>query len=275
MPQFQWMDDAEVGGLHLRIYPPKAYGISNKVFYLKYGSSVERKVYRIGTWGELTLADARDEARRLRTAFYDLGVDPNRAKKERLRKAQARFTVKELCELYLEDRAPAWSDSYTASNRLHASRVVDALGAKYADSLTKDDVAPVFLDIKRKSPSQAALKQPFPRQAGGEIVFYCVLRPFVQKGKFVSFPRRAGGKGRLRNTTRTPHVATFASTGRGERPSRALPPRTSRAFQGRLEIVFSSTGRGERPSQARAKTLESPRSIVFYDVLKPFFKKGI
>ena len=74
---------------------------------------------------------------------------------------------------------------------------------------------------RRKSPSQAALKQPFPRQAGGEIVFYCVLRPFVQKGKFVSFPRRAGGKGRLRNTARTPHVATFASTGRGERPSRA------------------------------------------------------
>ena len=40
-------------------------------------------------------------------------------------------------------------------------------------------------------------------------------------------------------------------------------------------IAFSPTGRGERPSQARAKTLESPRSIVFYDVLKPFFKKGI
>ena len=163
VPQFQWMDDAEVGGLHLRIYPPKAYGISNKVFYLKYGSSVERKVYRIGTWGEWTLADARDEARRLRRAFYDLGVDPNRAKKERLRKAQACLTVKELCELYLEDRAPAWSDSYTASNRLHASRVVDALGAKYADSLTKDDVAPVFLDIKRKSPSQADLFKTFGR----------------------------------------------------------------------------------------------------------------
>ena len=40
-------------------------------------------------------------------------------------------------------------------------------------------------------------------------------------------------------------------------------------------IAFSSTGRGKRQSQARAKTLQSPRSIVFYDVLKRFFKKGI
>ena len=161
VPQFQWVDDAEVGGLHLRIYPPRAYGISNKVFYLKYGSSVGRKLYRIGAWGEWTLADAREEARRLRRAFYDLGVDPSQAKKERLQKAKGRLTVKELCELYLEDRAPAWSDSYTTSNRIHAKRVVTAWGSQYADSLTKDDVAAIFLRIKKDSPSQADLLRTF------------------------------------------------------------------------------------------------------------------
>ena len=42
----------------------------------------------------------------------------------------------------------------------------------------------------------------------------------------------------------------FSSTGRGERPSRALPPMILRSFRGNLEIAFSSTGRGQRPSRA-------------------------
>jgi len=38
----------------------------------------------------------------------------------------------------------------------------------------------------------------------------------------VSFPRLAGGKGRLGNTTRAPHETAFSSAGRGERPAQAF-----------------------------------------------------
>jgi hypothetical protein len=120
VPQFQWVGDAEVGGLHLRIYPPKANGRSGKVFWLKYGSSVDRHIYRIGAWGEWTLADARDEARKIRKGFYDRGIDPNRAKQKRIQDANGRLTVEELVEAYFQEKAPVWADSYTSNNRGHA-----------------------------------------------------------------------------------------------------------------------------------------------------------
>ena len=157
MPQVQFEDDPEVGGLHLRIYPPKANGRSNKVFYLMYGSSVDRKVYRIGAWGEWTLAEARDEARKIRRAFYDHGVDPTRAKKKRIQTGKSRLTVEELVDEYLKAKEAVWADSYMTSNKkVHAKRIVDAYGGQYAEDLRKDDVARVFLEIKKNFPSLAA-----------------------------------------------------------------------------------------------------------------------
>ena len=93
-PQFQAVSDTEVSGLSVRIYPPKLNGQSKKTFFLKYG--VRRDVYKIGAWGEWTLEQARDEARKLRRSFYDHGVDPNKSKKRRIRDEKARETVEQL-----------------------------------------------------------------------------------------------------------------------------------------------------------------------------------
>ena len=49
----------------------------------------------------------------------------------------------------------------------------------------------------------------------------------------------------------------------------------SSSFSSHSTIAISSAGNGKRPSQAHAKTLDSPRSIVFCGVSGPFFKKGI
>jgi len=158
VPLFQQHNDVEVGGLHLRIYPPKAgTGRSGKVFYVKFGSAVNRRSYRIGAWGEWTLADARAEARRIRRDFFDSGVNPIKAKKKRIHDARGRLTVEELAGAYLRDKDPMWSGSYTRNNRLHAKRLVAACGSQYAEALTKDDVAPIFLRIKQGAPSQAHL----------------------------------------------------------------------------------------------------------------------
>ena len=47
------------------------------------------------------------------------------------------------------------------------------------------------------------------------------------------------------------------------------------SFSSDSTIAISSAGNGKRPSQAHTKILDSPRSIVFYGVSGPFFKKGI
>ena len=164
IPLFQQHNDVEVGGLHVRLYPPKTgtgRSGSSKVFWLMFGSAGDRHSYRIGSWGDWLLADARDEARRIRRDFYDLGIDPNRAKQKRIHDAKARLTVEELTEEFLREKEPVWSDSYTRNNRLHAKRLMAAFPAMYAEELTKDDVAPVFLKIKDKSPAQAGLFRKF------------------------------------------------------------------------------------------------------------------
>ena len=161
VPQFQWESDTEIGGLHVRIYPPKANGQSSKVFYLKYG--VGRDIYRIGSWGEWTLEAARSEARKLRRNFYDHGVDPNKSKQNRIRDAKARLTVEQLVEAYQTANEGVWKDSYTANNNLHGRRLNDAVGPLFADELTKRDVLEVFVRIKEDSPSQADLFRKFGR----------------------------------------------------------------------------------------------------------------
>ncbi|SVB29219.1 uncharacterized protein METZ01_LOCUS182073, partial [marine metagenome] len=104
VPQFQSVNDPEVGGLQIRIFAPKATGQSAKVFYLAYGPSVNRKFYRIGSWGEWSLKEARDEARKLRKGFYDRGVDPKKAKQKQMQDAKRRLTVKELVGDYLNEK---------------------------------------------------------------------------------------------------------------------------------------------------------------------------
>ena len=164
VPGYQSVNDPEVGGLHLRIFPPKATtGQSAKVFYWGYGASTNRKFYKIGQFGEWSLEAARSEARRLRRNFYDHGVDPNKSKQKRIRDAKDRLTVEDLVEAYQAAKEGVWAASYTASNKLHGTRLNDAVGSLFADELTKSDVLGVFDRIKADSPSQAKLFQKFGR----------------------------------------------------------------------------------------------------------------
>ena len=131
VPQFQWESDTEIGGLHVRIYPPKANGQSNKVFYLKYGPDVARKVYRIGSWGDpWTLEYARDEAKGIRKAFLLKGMDPNQAKKQNLQQAKTSLTVSELLAKYFDEHVSLWSKKYLQSNTTYRRYLENDLGKR-------------------------------------------------------------------------------------------------------------------------------------------------
>ena len=147
--------DGVVKGLQLRVLAPKADGASTKVFYQAYGPSTNRKLYKVGEWGDITLVIARERARKIRRDFYEHGIDPNQARQQRLQKAQARLTVKELVEEYWDERASEWSPKYLINQRTHKGRLKDYCGSQLADELTVDQIKKLFLEIKKASPSQA------------------------------------------------------------------------------------------------------------------------
>ncbi len=128
VPKHQIHNDPDVSGHHIKLYPPKATGRSGKVFYLGYGPSTHRKFYKIGRWGDVTLEQARAEARKIRGELHRFGIDPNKARRERIRVAKRRLTVKQLVDEDFQERSSGWSNSYTDGNRGFAKRGGGAKG---------------------------------------------------------------------------------------------------------------------------------------------------
>ena len=122
VPKHQIHNDPDVSGHHIKLYPPKATGRSGKVFYLGYGPSTNRKFYKIGRWGDVTLEQARAEARKIRRELHRFGIDPNKARRARIRVAKRRLTGKQLVDEDFKERSPVSSNSYTDGNRGLAKR---------------------------------------------------------------------------------------------------------------------------------------------------------
>lgn len=122
VPKHQIHNDPDVSGHHIKLYPPKATGRSGKVFYLGYGPSAHRKFYKIGRWGDVTLEQARAEARKIRRELHRFGIDPNKARRGRIRVAKRRLAGKQLVDEDFKERLPVSSISYTDGNRSFAKR---------------------------------------------------------------------------------------------------------------------------------------------------------
>ena len=157
VPKFQFHNDSEVGGLHIRLYPAKASGQCSKVFYVQFGPDIARKVFKIGSWGEWTLEEARAKARKVRKDFHEHGLDPNQSKRKRIQQAKAKPTVKDLVEKYLAAHpSPAvWSESYAKDLLYISSNLTAVVLGMLAEDLTKEDIRPLFLKIKKRAPAQA------------------------------------------------------------------------------------------------------------------------
>ena len=142
VPKFQPHNDSEVGGLHIRLYAPKLNGQSSKTFYVQYGADVDRKAFKIGSWGEWTLEDARDKARKIRRDFFEHGIDPNQAKRKKIQQAGTKPTVKELVEKYLAAHpSPAvWAESYARDLRVLSNNLTAVEHGMLAEDLTKEEL---------------------------------------------------------------------------------------------------------------------------------------
>jgi len=147
--------DGVVKGLQLRVLAPKADGRSTKVFYQAYGPATNRKFYKVGEWGDITLDQARQTARKVRRDFYDLGIDPNQARQQRLQTAEDRLTFTELIDAYFVAKTPEWAPSTLAGSNTHRKRMVSRFGKVMAEDLTQNQVAKLFLELKVEVPSQA------------------------------------------------------------------------------------------------------------------------
>jgi hypothetical protein len=118
--RWRWLGDGEVPGFGLKIY-----GTGRKVFALRYRTrSGRHRMLTLGTFGESTVQEAREEARDEK-ARIRRGDDPQA---ERQREAVAIGTVRKLMEEWLEEYAKVhrrrWKDDEYRINR----RILPALG---------------------------------------------------------------------------------------------------------------------------------------------------
>ncbi len=130
-------------GFGLKVTPK-----GKKVFLFQYWSPVERGKRRrvtIGTYGRLTVGQARAEAKKLAGRIAN-GEDPVG---ERIERKEA--TVKLLSDEYLEEirpkKKPRTIESYTAQFRLY---ILPALGKKPVANVTHTDITRMHSSLSKK-----------------------------------------------------------------------------------------------------------------------------
>jgi hypothetical protein len=106
-----------------------------------------------GPLDDLSLADARDRAAKVRAAVID-GDNPQQTRRRKREQAKPVLTFDRLAQRYLDEyakpRKASWKDD---EQRLGRPR--KALGAREAASITRRDVIGFLDDLKRKAPVQA------------------------------------------------------------------------------------------------------------------------
>lgn len=157
-----WDDD--LPGFGLRIYPS-----GKKAFVLSYRSKGRKRLLSLGSYGFLTVDQAKREAR-IKLGLVSQGFDPL-ADKQRLSQMG---TVKELCETYLDRHAKIHKKTWREDERRIRKHLIPALGAHKVASLSPMDVSQVHSAIGKRSIYEANRTME-------------VLRSAIEKGKFWGF----------------------------------------------------------------------------------------
>lgn len=136
--------DGELPGFGVRIYPT-----GRKAFLLRYRLNGRKRLLTLGTYGALTLHQARDLARR-RLGEVVSGEDPL----EKKRKAARGETVRALCETYIERHVPRKRSGYDDQRRI-AQHILPAWRNRKVDSIAHADVATLHTKIGEHAPYEA------------------------------------------------------------------------------------------------------------------------
>ncbi len=141
--RFTVWDDA-LPGFGVRVAPS-----GRKVFVLNYRANGRKRLLTLGTYGALTLDQARDLAK-ARLGEVVMGRDPVEQRKKMLQGE----TVKALCAAYLERHASRKRSAHDDRRRIE-QRILPAWGNRKADSVTRADVAALHTRIGQHAPYEA------------------------------------------------------------------------------------------------------------------------
>ena len=144
---WRWLGDDEVPGFGVRIY-----GSGRKLFALRYRTrSGHQRMMQIGQFGELTVQEARNSARRKKVRVLE-GGDPLA---EREGEQAGIRTVSNLMDGWLDDYAKAHRKRWKKDQRRVNGRIRPSLGQTRLEDLTVDRLAAWHRKIGNDSPVEA------------------------------------------------------------------------------------------------------------------------
>ena len=137
--------DQAVTGLGLRIYPS-----GKKSFVLSYRSGGRKRMMVLGTFGVMTIDEARRQASKKLVSARD-GKDPLDEK----RRATKGQTFGDLATAYIEDHAKPNKKTWKEDERRLKQHIPAGWRGRRAGSITRADVRPLYAKIKARAPYEA------------------------------------------------------------------------------------------------------------------------
>lgn len=147
--RWSWLADGEVGG-----FGAKVYATGRTVFALRYRTEAGRqRMLTIGTFGELTVQEARDMARASKVAVLD-GADPQ-AEKEKKRESLGLPTVKALMKAWVKEYAKPHRKRWTEDRYRCERHILPSLGRVRLEDVAVDRLSRWHRGIGEESPVEA------------------------------------------------------------------------------------------------------------------------
>ncbi len=138
-------------GLYLEIKPN-----GTKTFRIKYRFGGKEKIYTIGKYPDVTLAEAREELKKIKTLIRK-NIDPVMEKRGKSKKSQQddKYLLKNIADEFFALKSHELSSTHLERQKVRVRNyVLPKLGEKDIRTITKRDVIEVIKDVKNvKTPS--------------------------------------------------------------------------------------------------------------------------
>jgi integrase len=116
-----------------------------KTYYLYRKVKGKPQRIKIGNFKDLTIEQARDQAKKL-NSLITLGGDPQEEK----RKQRNQFTFRQLYEVYYREYATVYNKHPMDNRKTVELHIFPALGNKSIDEITRDNIRKLHLEISEK-----------------------------------------------------------------------------------------------------------------------------
>lgn len=140
---YRW--DSSLTGFGMRIYPS-----GRKSFVVSYRVAGRKRIMVLGSYGRMTVQQARDQARGILFAATE-GVDS--AEERQL--ARGEPTMADLCEMYMERHAKPHKKTWKSDERRVRKYILPALGHLKVEEVTREQVGALYRRVGAKTPTAA------------------------------------------------------------------------------------------------------------------------